>query len=138
MLLGEARGSGLALGWCFVQSKGKNPEVGSKEAILAAWLRHFRNDWNINAKVTHSDKDRSEINALAQAFGPNAKHQLCYWHVLRAIKKQLSILCCQPACYDVKAAIESFPFISPTFLPIAQQCELPEAMVSNLALKFQK
>ena len=36
MLLGEARGSGLALGWCFVRSKGKNPEVGSKEAILAA------------------------------------------------------------------------------------------------------
>ena len=84
-MLGEARGSGLVLGWCFVRSKSKEPKMGSKESVLATWLRHFHDDWNINAKVMHSDKDQSEINAFASVF-PNAKHQLCYWHVLRAIK----------------------------------------------------
>ena len=128
VLLGEARGSGLALGWCFVRSKGRNPETGSKEAILTAWLTHFRDKWNIKAKVTHSDKDHSEINAFACVF-PEAKHQLCYWHVLRAIKKRLSILHCQPVHYDSKGAVKSFPFISPNFLPITQRYKLPETLV---------
>jgi hypothetical protein len=140
VLLGEARGSGLTLGWCwcFVWSKGKNPEVGSKEAILEEWLRHFCDDWNINAKVMHSDKDCSEINAFTQVFGPDAKHQLCYWNVLRAIKTWLSIVHCQPTHYDVRGAIQSFPFISPTFLPIAQQHELPGTLVHGLALNLLK
>jgi len=96
VLLGEAWSSGLVLGWCFIHSKGKDPKTGSKEAILTSWLGYFRDKWNISAKVTHSDKDHSEINALACVF-PQAKHQLCYWHVLRVIKKQLSILHHQPA-----------------------------------------
>ena len=57
VLLGEARGSGLVLSWCSVQSKSKEPKLGSKESVLAMWLRHFHDDWNINAKVMHSDKD---------------------------------------------------------------------------------
>ncbi len=38
VLMGEARGSGLALGWCFLQSKSKELKLGSKELALAAWL----------------------------------------------------------------------------------------------------
>ena len=135
VLLGEARGSGLALGWCFIWLKGKTPKTGSKEAILTAWLKHFHHKWNIKAKVMHSDKDWSEINALACVF-PEAKHQLCYWHVLRAIKKRLLILCHQPVHYDAKAAMNSFPFISPTFLPIAQWCELPNPLVCQQVPPF--
>ena len=85
--------------------------------------------------VTHSDKDHCEINALAHVF-PQAKHQLCYWHVLRAVRKRLSILHRQPAHYDVKAAIKCFPFISPTFLPIAQRCDLPSTLVRKFLLRI--
>ena len=45
----------------------------------------------------HSDKDCSEINAFSTVF-PDAKHQLCYWHVLRAIKQHLVVL--QHQCYQ--------------------------------------
>ncbi len=113
-----------------MRSKGKDPKTGSKEAVLVSWLRHFRDEWKISARVTHSDKDRSEINALTHVF-PKAKHQLCYWHVLRVIKKRLSILHRQPARYDVLTAMKNFPFISPTFLPVAQRFELPEPLVRH-------
>jgi len=137
VLLGEARGSGLALGWCFLRPKSKEPKLGSKELILSAWLRHFRYEWKINARVTHSDKDRSEINALTSVF-PGAKHQLCYWHVLRAIKKRLSVLRRQPAFYNATQAVSKFPFISHIFLPIAQRSQLPNHLVCSIRLYLTK
>ncbi|KAF8325049.1 uncharacterized protein EI90DRAFT_3157113 [Cantharellus anzutake] len=120
VLLGEARGSGLPLGWCFVRTKSKQPKAGSKEAVLTTWLRHFRDDWNINALVTHSDKDRSE-----KVF-PTAKHQLCFWHVLRAVKQRLAVLRRQPAPYNAAQAATEFAFINPIFIPIHQREKLPE------------
>ena len=128
VLLGKARGSGLVLGWCFIWLTSKEPKAGGKEGILTVWLKHFCDEWNINAKVTHLDKDQSEINAFACVF-PSAKHQLCYWHVLRAIKRWLSILQRQPAWYDAKQVANEFPFISSSFIPIAQRSQLPENLV---------
>ena len=128
VLLGEARGSGLVLGWCFLQPKSKEPKLGSKESVLATWFQHFRDKWNINARVTHSDKDCSKINALTGIF-PDAKHQLCYWHVLRAVRKCLSVLCRQPAPYNVTQATGEFRFVSPTFLPVTQRSQLPNHLV---------
>ena len=106
----------------------KELKLGNKELALAAWLRYFRDEWNINARVTHSDKDHSEMNALSSVF-PDAKHQLCYWHVLRAIKKRLSVLRHQPAPYNVMQAVSEFPFISNTFLPVMQRSQLPDHLV---------
>jgi len=112
VLLGEARGSGLALGWCFLRPKSKEPKLGSKELILSAWLR--------------------------QSVFPGAKHQLCYWHVLRAIKKRLSVLRRQPAFYNATQAVSKFPFISHIFLPIAQRSQLPNHLVCSIRLYLTK
>ena len=129
VLLGEARGSGLPIGWCFMQSKSNEmPKAGSKEVALTMWLTHFHDYWKIDAKVTHSDKDRSEINAFSNVF-PHAKHQLCFWHVLRAVKQWLAILHHQPAPYNATQATSEFSFIIPTCLPIAQRSQLPYSMV---------
>src|SRR5260370_11549370 len=74
------------------------------------WLQYFQDTWKLNIRVTHSDKDFSELNALAKVF-PNAKSQLCFWHVLRAVKKRLAVLCRQTGYYNVTKATNEFPFI---------------------------
>src|SRR5258708_22425596 len=103
----------------------------SKGAVLTKWLRHFCDVWHLNALITHSDKDSTEINSLANVW-PGAKHQLCFWHVLRAVKKRLAGLHHQPAYYDVTCAGKEFMFIDPLFVPIAQCINLSEADVRPL------
>lgn len=73
-----------------------------------------------SVKVTLSDKDWSEIGAFQRVF-PEAKHQLCFWHCLRAVRKRLAILHRQPGPYNVAEAVAELPFIDPAFLPLAQQ-----------------
>lgn len=116
-LLGEARGSGLPLGFILLRSD--NGESGGTEAYLTEFLSYFKNTWNIQARITLTDKNQSEINAFRSAY-PDSKHQLCFWHVLRAVKTRLSILRRAPAYYHVEQACEEFDFIDKDFLPIGQ------------------
>lgn len=91
--------------------------------MLVAFLKYFRDKGLNRIEFTLSDKDWSEIGALQHVF-PEAKHQLCFWHCLRAVKTRLSTLRRQPAHYDVEAVINEFPgpdCIDRHFLPLAQQ-----------------
>lgn len=92
---------------------------GGKERLLFQFLEAIKLQWNLKPSFTLSDKDISEIRALVSVF-PEAKHQLCYWHALRAIKTRLSILRRTPGFYDVKEACAEFPEIDPSFVPIGQ------------------
>ncbi|PPQ78411.1 hypothetical protein CVT26_007765 [Gymnopilus dilepis] len=67
----------------------------------------------------------SEINAFLAKF-PEAKHQLCFWHCLRAVKTRLSILRRRPRYYDVLEAKKEFDFIDLDFVPQAQEQSPPE------------
>jgi hypothetical protein len=116
-ILGEVYGSGLPLGYILVQSNG--PESGGKEKVLREFLHYLKKSWNLRIIITLSDKDWSEINAFQAEF-PEAKHQLCFWHALRSVKKRLSILRRAPAHYDVEAAHKEFNWIDRDFVPIAQ------------------
>jgi hypothetical protein len=85
-------------------------------------LKHFKGTWNIEAKVTLTDKDLSEINAFRGIY-PEAKHQLCFWHCLRALKKRLSILRRGPTFYNVEEAKREFEFVDVKFVPRGQSKE---------------
>ncbi|THU75959.1 hypothetical protein K435DRAFT_706018 [Dendrothele bispora CBS 962.96] len=102
-LLGETYGSGCPLGFFLLQSP-KNGEEGTKEKYIAAFLEHFQSQYKLDPKFTLSDKDLSELNAFRKVF-PMAKHQLCFWHALRAVKTRLSILCRHPKFYDVNSLV---------------------------------
>ncbi|KDQ14257.1 hypothetical protein BOTBODRAFT_110345 [Botryobasidium botryosum FD-172 SS1] len=118
-LLGEAYGSGMPLGYLLVKSIGK-AAPNSKQHLLEQFLRHFRDEYKLTVNFTLSDKDFAEIGACRSVF-PRAKHQLCFWHCLRAVKRRLSILRRQPAHYDWQEAVSEFTLIEPTFLPKAQR-----------------
>jgi hypothetical protein len=66
-----------------------------------------------------TDKDWSEINSFLATL-PDAKHQLCYWHAIRAVKTRLAILQRAPAPYNVKAAKAEFNWIDESFVPVNQ------------------
>ncbi|KAG8898534.1 hypothetical protein FRB99_007378 [Tulasnella sp. 403] len=118
-LLGEAYGSGLPLGYLFMKKTG-DPAPNAKTNILEQFLQHFQDKWNLQLKFTLSNKDPSEISAF-RAMWPKAKHQLCFWHCLRSMKTQLSVLKLQPAHYNIVDAIQEFSFIDKMFLPLTQQ-----------------
>ena len=52
-----------------------------------------------------------------------AKHQLCFWHVIRALKHRLANNREAPAFYRSAEANNRFKFIDPTWLPLKQMSE---------------
>ena len=117
-LLGETYGSGCPLGYLLIQSSG-NTEEGGKERYLRDLLSYVKDTWGLRALITLTDKDLSEINAFLAVY-PEAKHQLCFWHCLRAVKTRLSVLRRCPKYYDVLEAKKEFDWIDEAFVPSAQ------------------
>ncbi|KAJ7212431.1 hypothetical protein C8J57DRAFT_1539110 [Mycena rebaudengoi] len=79
-------------------------------------------------------RDWSEINAFLAKY-PNAKHQLCFWHALRAIKTRLAILRRVPAHYAVESAHAEFNWIDEKFVPVSQSQEVaPNTYVAAQAI----
>ena len=78
----------------------------------------------VDPEYTLTDKDWSEINAMRIVW-PSAKHQLCFWHALRALKQRLAKLAERPGAYNAEEAHKEFEFIDPTFVPVAQQTGTP-------------
>ena len=77
-------GSGCPLGYLLIQSAKDGKENG-KQCYIEELLDHFKCVWKLKPIFTLTDKDMAEINAFLVKF-PDAKHQLCFWHCLRAIK----------------------------------------------------
>ena len=117
-LLGEVYGSGCPLGYLLIQSAKDGKENG-KQRYIEELLDHFKRAWKLKPIFTLTDKDMGEINAFLAKF-PDAKHQLCFWHCLRAIKIRLSILRRRPQYYDAKRAKKEFDWIDLDFVPVSQ------------------
>ncbi|KAF5366172.1 hypothetical protein D9758_005759 [Tetrapyrgos nigripes] len=118
-LLGEVYGSGCPLGFLLLQSPQKG-DAGVKEDYILCFLEHFKTKYALDPLFTLSDKDLSEINAFLKAF-PSSKHQLCFWHCLRAVKQRLSILRRPPKFYDVTKTRNEFgDEIDKNFVPVGQ------------------
>ena len=113
-----AYGSGIPLAYCFVQTS-KEAGRGAKKAILKSFLGELRK-LGVMPEYTLSDKDWSEIEAMMETW-PEAKHQLCFWHALRALKQRLSKRTETPAHYDPTEVQREFSFVTSIFVPLAQQ-----------------
>lgn len=100
-----------------IQSNINDP--GVKEKFLSRFVSYIRDHWNLRIIFTLTDKDWSEINSFLATI-PDAKHQLCYWHSIRAVKTRLSILRRAPGPYNAKAAKAEFSWIDESFVPIKQ------------------
>lgn len=97
----------------------KEAAKGAKEEVLTRFLTSVK-DLGFSPEFTLTDKDWSEIDAM-RAVWPEAQHQLCFWHALKAVKTHLAKNKTTPAQYNAQNAHAQFPFIQPTFVPAAQQ-----------------
>jgi hypothetical protein len=115
--LADMRGEGLPLSYLFVVTDtGAAPHT--KESVLVNWMNALKSQ-GIRPEFTLSDKDQTEINALNRVW-PTSKHQLCLWHVIRAVKRRLANNRDPPAFYGAADAMRLHEFIDPAFLPLGQ------------------
>lgn len=112
----DLEGEGLPVSFLFIVTD--RAAAGAKQEVLERWYLQLR-ERGIRPEFTLSDKDWSEINALRKVW-PNAKHQLCFWHALRAIKLRLAQQKGDPAHYNPEEAHLMFSFIDVTWLPLHQ------------------
>jgi len=115
-VVADMQGEGLPLSYLFITTE-ENAAPLTKQSALIEWMKGIRS-LGIDPRFTLSDKDQSEINALKEVW-PCAKHQLCLWHVLRALKRRLSQNE-NPGSYNALEAHHVFPVIDPAFLPLGQ------------------
>ncbi|KAJ7217987.1 hypothetical protein GGX14DRAFT_561334 [Mycena pura] len=139
-ILGEVSESGCPLGYLLIKTR-KDSEPGGKQTYLEHVLEYLQATWKTHSIATLSDKDWSEINAcLAKFKHLNSRHQLCFWHGLRAVKKRLAVVKRQPAPYDWLEACREFDFIDTKFVPIGQATEaqsvpnVPETAIPHLKI----
>lgn len=118
--MADAKGSGVPLAFLLIRTS-KDAQSGAKQAVLERFLGQLKLR-GVEPEFTLSDKDWSEINAM-RATWPEAKHQLCFWHALRALKQRLAKKKDTPAPYDSEAAHREFNIIDPAFVPLGQRCD---------------
>lgn len=114
VLMGEANGQGIPMGFIMQGSTDGSATENAKERALDDFLSHFSKKCP-NVKFTLSDKELGEIRALRTAF-PKARHISCYWHAIRTVETRLSDDAA-PSAYDPRAAHRVFPWIDPTWAP---------------------
>ncbi|KAJ2970013.1 hypothetical protein NUW54_g12830 [Trametes sanguinea] len=116
--MADINGAGLPLAFLFIRTT-PAAAAGAKQTILERFLHQLK-ALGVDPEFTLTDKDWSEINAMSATW-PDAKHQLCFWHGLRAVKQRLCKTKETPAAYDAAAACREFSFIDPGFIPAAQR-----------------
>jgi len=86
VLHAEVNGTGYPLGYLFLDNNG-NGVSGARTTIITKFLNEFK-EREISPQFFLTDKDFAQISA-GQAVWPNAKVQLCHWHLRRAIESKL-------------------------------------------------
>ena len=131
--LADMRGEGLPLSYLFVVTNPGAPPH-TKEEVLVNWMGALKSQ-GITPEFTLSDKDQTEIIVLGRVW-PTSKHQLCLWHVIRAVKRRLASNREPPAHYRPEDAQQIFDYVDPAFIPLGQMstndrvCTYPESMAS--------
>jgi hypothetical protein len=83
---------------------------------LGTWLAAMRDEYGIQPVFVHTDKDFAEIGAAKDVW-PDAKHQLCYWHLRKAVQECMALSRLSTALYHPFEANHEFGFINLDFLP---------------------
>ncbi|CAI2188574.1 13551_t:CDS:2 [Funneliformis geosporum] len=115
VLHAEVDGTGYPLGYLFLDNNG-NGVSGARTNVIAKFLEEFRAR-GISPQFFLTDKDFAQISA-GQTVWPNAKIQLCHWHLRRAVETKLKETHLPKRDnYEPMAAHHEFPFIDIKFNP---------------------
>ena len=82
-----------------------------------AWAATLHSEYGVVSRFVHMGKDMAEISTSCSIW-LNVKHQLCWWHQCKAIKKQLKGNL-PTSAYNAKCANEEYVFVNITFKPFS-------------------
>jgi MULE transposase domain len=91
-------------------------ERDKRKRSLESFLNAIKTRYGMSPEFVHTDKDVAEINAMKSVW-PDAKHQLCRWHMHRAVGDRCKKKKLATSKYDPKKANEAYRFISATWKP---------------------
>ena len=94
-----------------------------KKAI-APWSRCLCDTYGVNPVFIHSDKDMAEIGATQEVW--EAKINLCWWHLRRAIRTRLAKAKLATSQYNIEQAMAEFTFIKHAFVPPGTRVDIDD------------
>ena len=113
-ILGEYDNTGFPLSYCLLTTA-TSIEDRKRTKALSAWAAVLRHEYGIVPRFVHTDKDMAEIGASHQVW-PEAKHQLCWWHQRKALRRRLKGSL-PTSSYNAQQASREHTFIDVTFKP---------------------
>ena len=113
--MGEHDNAGIPLASCLL-STASCLTPGKRKVSLTSFMKCVRDKYNIYPRFVHTDKDIAEIKA-SQTVWPESKHQLCWWHLRKAIRERLGKAKLSTTPYNPSIAHSEFNFISLDFSP---------------------
>jgi hypothetical protein len=117
-LMAEQDNSGIPVAYMLLSTASSIvPEKRIK--ALTSFLHCIRETYQVHPRFVHTDKDMAEIKAV-KATWATAKHQLCWWHVRRAIRQRLALTKMETSAYNPETANRVFGFIDKTWYPSSQ------------------
>ncbi|CAG8742051.1 21879_t:CDS:2, partial [Racocetra persica] len=125
-ILGIMDETRFSLSYLFLKPDQKEKRL----TTLLNWFYLMKEQGMHYIKTFLTDKDFSQITS-AQIVWPHARIQLCYWHVLRAIKKKLSSSGIVYSTYDVYEAHSICSEIDPSWQPASKNQNVLVDLFSN-------
>jgi hypothetical protein len=114
-VLAENDNAGFPVSYCLL-STASSIDSRKRRKAIEWWLRALRDKYELHPPFIHVDKDFAEIGASLEVW-PNAKIQLCFWHMRDAVTKRVRKAKISTTPYDLDRARQEYPFISKIFLP---------------------
>jgi hypothetical protein len=112
--MGEYSNAGFPLSYCLLSTTGSD-DLGKRKQALEAWAQKLRDVYGVIPVFVHVDKDMAEIGMIRDVW--NAKIQLCWWHLRRAVRTRLEKSKLSTTPYYPQRAHAEFPFIDISFTP---------------------
>jgi hypothetical protein len=113
-IVGEYNNAGFPLSYCLL-STAAAVDIHKYTKALTAWANCLHVTYGINPVFTHVNKDMVEIGMVQCLW--KLEIQLCWWHMHKAMCKQLLKGKLTTTPYNAHHAWSEFPFVSLDFIP---------------------
>lgn len=138
-VLGEYDNTEFPLSYCLLSTVAAT-EISKRTKALTAWVTTLCNKYGVIPQFVHVDKDMAEIRSCRKTW-PQAKIQLCWWHLQKAVRTHLQLAKLSTTPYNVECTQGEYGFISAGFQPSgkadAKECEGCVPGKSNISFDLE-
>lgn len=122
-IMAEHDNAGFPMTYCLL-STATAIDLGKRKLAIAAWARCLRDMYSVKPLFIHTDKDMGEIGASKDVW--EAKINLCWWHLRRAVRTRLAKGKLSTSPYNLDKAMAEYDFIKPDFIPAGTRVDIDD------------